>query len=142
MLLSQGKKFANLGHVLLQYRVTDRNISRSNRKKQILYKKLAIKFYNEKLFTGYDSYDKIDINNETKIIEFLDIDVKALKAEMYKEIIVFALKGQNFSRARRAFKIYSKYSINTGQKWALWFFITVPCFYSIYRKLRYQTLLA
>lgn len=139
-LLSKGKKFANLKDILLGYRVSNKSVSMNKKRKQIIYKYLALKFYYERLESGCDSYDKLDFNDDKQLIAFLDISGDKLEAEVLKEKTVFALGTGDYEAAQQAFVLYKKHKAVNTEKFILWLFITFPRLYKLYRKLRYEIL--
>jgi len=141
-ILSKGKRFANLKDVLYYYRVSNKSISMNKRRKQIIYKKLAFKFYYERLQKAGDSYSHLDFNDDPALIKFLDIDPDKLEAEALRETIAFALGAGDYKAARRAFAAYKSRNPQKTEKFILRLFITFPLLHKLYRKLRYQILRA
>ena len=62
-LLSRNKKFSNLKQILFYYRTSDQSVSMTKRRKQIILKRLALRFYHERVTTGKDSYHHLDFND-------------------------------------------------------------------------------
>lgn len=139
-LLSEGKQFANLKDVLLHYRMSDHGISATKKRKQILFKELALKFYDERRTTGCDSYDIIDFNNESQVLKFLQMNPRQLEIRVAKEQTTFALGAGNYQAAKQAFDAYRNKSSSTLDKIALWLFTRLPVTHKLYRKIRYQFL--
>ena len=139
-ILSKGKRFANLKDVLYYYRVSNKSISMNKRRKQIIYKKLAFKFYYERLQKAGDSYSQLDFNDDPALIKFLDIDRDKLEAEALRETIVFALGAGDNKAARQAFAAYKNHNPQKAEKFILGLFIAFPHLHKLYRKLRYQIL--
>ncbi len=139
-ILSKGRRFANLKDVLYYYRVSNKSISMNKRRRQILYKKLAFKFYYERLQKAGDSYSQLDFNDEPALIEFLDIDPDKLESEALRETIVFALGAGDYKAAQQAFAAYKNHNPPKAEKFILAIFIAFPNLHKLYRKLRYQIL--
>ena len=139
-LLSKGKRFANLKDILLCYRVSNKSVSMNKKTKQIIYKYLALKFYYERRQNGFDSYDKLDFDDERQLINFLDLPQDKLEAEALKEKIVFALAAGDYETAQQAFRSYKKYNNIKTEKSILWLFTAFPKLHRLYRKLRYEIL--
>ena len=139
-ILSKGKRFANLKDVLYYYRVSNKSISMNKRRKQIIYKKLAFKFYYERLQKAGDSYSQLDFNDDPALIKFLDIDPDKLESEALRETIVFALGAGDNKAARQAFVAYKSRNPQKTEKIILGLFVTFPHIHKLYRKLRYQIL--
>jgi len=138
--LSKGRKFANLKDVLYYYRVSNKSISMNKRRKQIIYKKLAFKFYYERLQKAGDSYIQLDFDDDPALIKFLDIDSDKLESEALRETIVFALGAGDYKAAQQAFTHYKKYNADKAEKLILWLFLTFPSLHKLYRKIRYEIL--
>lgn len=139
-ILSKGRRFANLKDVLYYYRVSNKSISMNKRRKQIIYKKLAFKFYYERLQKAGDSYSQLDFNDDPALTKFLGIDSDKLESEALRETIVFALGAGDNKTARQAFADYKKYNPQKTEKFILGLFIAFPHLHKLYRKLRYQFL--
>ena len=139
-ILSKGRRFANLKDVLYYYRVSNKSISMNKRRRQILYKKLALKFYYERLQKAGDSYSQLDFNDDPALIKFLDIDSDKLESEALRETIVFALGAADYKAAQQAFTHYKKYNADKAEKLILWLFLTFPSLHKLYRKIRYEIL--
>lgn len=139
-ILSKGERFGNLKEVLYYYRVSNKSISTNKKRKQILYKKLALKFYDERSRTGSDSYSRLDFNDEQQLITFLNITPGKLEAEVLKEQIAFALNAGDFENARRMLAIHRKTNHKKSEAFSLWLFATFPWLHRLYRRLRYQFL--
>ena len=139
-LLSENKKFGNLRDVLLHYRVSNRSISMSNKRKQVLSGKLALKFYYERLETGSDSYDKLDFGDETCLLRFLGMTVDELERDALRKSIVFALAAGDVEAAKQAFCNYKRYDGCKADKFMLSLFVKFPRVHGFYRKLRYGLL--
>ncbi len=138
--LSSSKRFSNLKDVLLYYRVSNKSISMTKKRTQIIYKKLALNFFHERQRNNVDSYNKLDFNDERQLIEFLKIDPDKLEAEVLKEKTLCALKAGDYEVAQKAFEDYKRYEVDSFGRMTLLLFITVPFVYSFYRRLRYQLL--
>ena len=134
-ILSKGKRFANLRDVLYYYRVSNKSISMNKRRKQIIYKKLAFKFYYERLQKAGDSYSQLDFNDDPALIKFLDIDPDKLESEALWETIVFALGAGDYKAARQAFAAYKNHNPQKAEKFILGLFIAFPHLHKLYRKL-------
>ena len=139
-LLSKNKKFANLRDILLHYRVSNRSVSMSSKRKQVLAGKLALNFYYERLETGSDSYDKLDFSDEDCLLRFLGITADQLEREALRKSIVFALAAGDIEAARQAFGKYRRYDCPTADKIILSLFVKFPSLHGFYRKLRYEIL--
>jgi len=140
ILLSAGKKFANLKDVLLYYRMSDQSISGTKRRKQIILKELTLKFYRERETKGFDSYDILDFKNESEVLRFLQIDPKQLEIRAIKEQVTFALGAGNYQAAKQAFDTYRKQCSFTLDKAALWLFTHLPFTHKLYRIICYGML--
>lgn len=140
--LSKGEEFGNLKGVLYYYRVSNKSVSMNRRRKQVLYKKLALKFYHERLRDGCDSYDKLDFNDDEQLIKFLGITSNKLEAEALRETMIFALGAGDYEAAQQAFWNYKNHNPKKTEKLILWLFIAFPRIHKLYRKLRYQILRA
>ena len=139
-LLFKGKKFGNIKEIGLRYRMSGQSVSMRKKLNQVILRKLALKFYYEKLQYGYDSYDKLEFSDEEQLISFLGIPLDRLEAEAFMEKIVFALGACDYEAAQQAFQSYKKYNVKKTEKFILWLFLTCPWFYRLYRKLRYEIL--
>jgi len=139
-LLSKNKKFANLRDILLHYRVSNRSVSMSSKRKQVLAGKLALKFYYERLETGSDSYDKLDFGDEDCLLRFLGITTDQLEREALRKSIVFALAAGDVEAAMRAFGNYKRCDGHKADKFMLSLFVKFPRLHGFYRKLRYEIL--
>jgi len=139
-LLSEGRRFANLRQVLMHYRISDQNISVTMRKKQIVMKKLALKFYEERAQGGRDSYDNVAFDTCDATLDFLGVSRRQVEALVLKQEMVFALGGGNYEAARRAFALYAKSASMSIERALLWVFVHFPTTYRAYRKLRYEIL--
>ncbi|MGD0077163.1 MAG: glycosyltransferase [Sedimentisphaerales bacterium] len=137
-LLLKGKRFGNIKEVCLNYRMSGQGISMTKKRRQVIMSKLALKFYYEKLQNGYDSYDKLDFNNEEQLVKFIGIPLDKLEAEAFREKMVFALGIGDYEAAGQAFQCYKKYNAPKTEKLILWLFLTFPWLYGLYRKLRYE----
>jgi glycosyltransferase involved in cell wall biosynthesis len=137
-LLFNGKKFSNIKEIGLRYRMSSQGESMSRKRRQVILKKLALKFYYEKLQNGYDSYDKLDFDDEGQLVGFLGIPPDRLEAEALREKIVFALGAGDYDDARAAFQHYKKYNPKKAEEFILWLFLTFPWLRKLYRKLRYE----
>lgn len=137
-LLLNGKRFSNIKEVCLNYRMSGQGISMTKKRRQVILGKVALKFYHEKLQNGYDSYDKLDFNNEEQLVKFAGIPIEKLEAEALREKIVFAMGIGDYKEARETFRDYRKYNAPRAEKFALWLFVTFPWCYGLYRKLRYE----
>lgn len=62
-LLSRNLMLVNIGEVLLKERIIKSSITYSRREEQEFYKKLAQRFYNERIKSGSDSYSLFDEKN-------------------------------------------------------------------------------
>jgi hypothetical protein len=109
-------------------------------RRQVILGKLALKFYYEKLQNGWDSYDKLDFNDEEQLVKFIGIPLDKLEAEALRETIVFALGAGDYEDAQQAFQSYKKYNPEKMKEFVLWLFPTFPYLCKLYRKLRYEIL--
>lgn len=137
-LLLKGKRFSNIKEVGLYYRMSDQSISMTRKRRQVIHGKVALKFYYEKLQTGYDSYDKLDFDDEEQLVKFTGIPLEKLEIQALKEQIVFALGAGDYETAHHAFNCYKKYNPQKGEELVLWLFLTFPRLRRLYRKLRYE----
>lgn len=140
ILLSANRKFANLKDVLLHYRMSNQSISGAKRRKQIIFKELALKFYHERQTSSSDSYDSLNFKNESQVLRFLQIDSEQLEVKATKEQIAFILGAGNYQAAKEAYATYRRKSIFTLDKAVLWMFINLPFTHKLYRKIRYEVL--
>ena len=138
--LSKNKKFGNLKQVLLHYRVSDQSISMTKKQKQVVFKKLAFKFYSERIKTGKDSYLDLDFNDQEQVLRFLGVKPEQLEAEAFKEKIVFALAAGDYEAAQQAFECYKEHNVKKAEKFILCLFLAFPWLHKLYRKLRYEIL--
>ncbi|MCJ7728811.1 MAG: glycosyltransferase [Sedimentisphaerales bacterium] len=139
-LLLKGKKFSNLKEIGLHYRMSSQGVSITKKRRQVILGKLALKFYYEKLQKGWDSYDKLDFNDEEQLVKLIGIPLDRLEAEAFREQVVFALGAGDYEAARQAFQCYKKYNFERTEKLILWLFLTFPWLRKLYRKLRYEIL--
>jgi len=139
-LLSKNKKFANLRDILLHYRVSNRSISMSSKRRQNLNGKLALKFYYERLETGSDSYDKLDFGDDGRLLEFCGVGANELEVESLRKSIVFALAAGDVEAAEQALCNYKRYDGPKADKFMLSLFVKFPRLHGFYRKLRYEIL--
>jgi len=139
-LLLKDKKFSNIKEIGLHYRMSDQSVSMDRKRRQVIFGKLALKFYYENLQNGHDSYDKLDFNNEEELVKFIGVPLDKLEIEALREQVVFALGAGDCESARRAFQNYKKYNPQKTEELILWLFLTFPLFRKLYRKLRYEIL--
>ncbi len=139
-LLSANKRFGNLKNILLRYRISNRSISMSSKRKQVLSGKLAKKFYYERLESGSDSYGKLDFSDDERLLEFVGVSEGELEAESLKKSIVFALGAGDIAAARQSLAGYKKHKTPKFDKLLLSLFVAFPRLHGFYRKLRYEIL--
>lgn len=68
-LLSNKKKIAVISEPLVRFRYSDKSISSSRRKIQLRFAKKALEFYHQRLRSGKDNYDKLNIQSTLKTSE-------------------------------------------------------------------------
>lgn len=140
ILLSDGKEFANLKDVLLYYRLSNRSISGTKRRQQIILRRLALKFYSERKTKGSDSYEIIDFQDNSQVTKFLNISGKELETRIMREKVIFALGTGDISAARANFNEYKKQVGWKFETFCLWLFTRSLRIYRLYRKVRYELL--
>ena len=136
-LLSDGKRFANLGQVLLQYRISCKSISAQKKRQQTIMKLLAFHFYRERQQTGRDSYDEVDFDDLDGIVRFLGVEPRQLELQILQEEIVFALQGRHYAEARAKYREYAALTSPGVRRLVLWTFANIPVVHRLYRKIRY-----